>query len=165
MADYGFDGMIKVSFVPSIADYDTPKVAELTAGIPLEGRLTSDGLDISTATANIDTSKLKSTTNSATIGRDTHTVSVKYVRGDDAEAKAVADALVRGAQGTLAVRRNKLASVDWAASDDVELYPVICERPNPDKPAANALQGVTVGMQITDGTKVRAIDDTATVAA
>lgn len=165
MADYGFDGMVKVAFLPSVANYDAPTVAELTAGTPLDGRLTPDGLDTSAATASIDTSKLNSTANSATIGRDTFTVSVKYVRGDDAEATAVQDALVRGAAGVLAVRRDKLASAAWAAADDVELYPIICQRPNPEKPAPNALQAVTVGMEITDGNKVRSVDAPATVAA
>jgi hypothetical protein len=37
MADYGFDGMIKVAFVPTIANFTAPKLTELTAGTPLEG--------------------------------------------------------------------------------------------------------------------------------
>lgn len=165
MADYGFDGMIKVSFVPTVANVDSPTTAELNAGVPLEGRLTADGLQIGTDTASIDTSKLNSTANSETIGRDTFTVSVTYVRGDDADAEAVQTALVRGAAGYLAVRRNKVSTLAFAAADEVELYPVICKRPNPAAPAANALQTVTVGMSVTDGNKVRGVDDPAVIAA
>lgn len=158
MADYGFDGMIKVSFVPTIADHTAPKLTEVSAGTPLEARLTADGLEVTAATANIDTSKLNSTANSATIGRDTFTTSVKYVRGDDTGATAVQTALTRGAAGWLVIRRDKLASVAWTLADKVELYPVICARPNPDKPAANALQAVTVPMEVTDGNKVHSVD-------
>lgn len=164
MADYGFDGMIKVAFVPTIVDTSAPTSTELTAGTELDGRLTPDGLETSPATASIDTSKLSSQTNSAIIGRDTYTLSVKYVRGDDTAATAVQTALVRGATGFLVVRRDKLASAAFATGDKVEVYPVQCQRPNPDKPAANALQAVTVGLEMTDGTKVRGIDNPATVA-
>jgi hypothetical protein len=165
MADYGFDGMIKVAFVPTIAVVTAPTVAELTAGVALDGRLTPDGLDTAAATASIDNSKLNSTANSAIIGRDSYTLSVKYVRGSDVAATAVQAALVRGASGFLAVRRDKLASVAWTAADKVELYPVMCQRPNPDKPAPNALQAVTVGMEMTDGTQVHGVDNPVTVAA
>ena len=165
MADYGFDGMIKASFVPIVANVDAPTVAELTAGVPLEGRLTADGLQIGSDTASIDTSKLNSTANSETIGRDSYTVSVTYVRGSDPEAEAVQTGLVRGASGFLAVRRNKVSTLAFTAADEVELYPVICKRPNPTAPAANALQTVAVGMSVTDGNKVRGIDDPAVIAA
>lgn len=165
MADYGFDGMIKVGFVPAIADVDGPTVAELTAGVDLEGRLTADGLSIGSETAGIDTSKLNSTANSETIGRDTFSVSVTYVRGSDTEATDVQDALVRGAAGYLVVRRNIVSTTAWAAAQEVEIYPVIVKRPSPNAPAANALQTVVVGMSVTNGNDVRAIDDPAIVAA
>lgn len=164
MADYGFDGMIKVSFVPAISNVDAPTVAELTAGVALEGRLTADGLTVGGETASIDTSKLNSTANSETIGRDTFTVAVKYVRGDDTAATAVQAALVRGASGFLVVRRDKLSTVAFAAADEVDLYPVTWKRPVPDAPAANALQTVMVGASVTDGNKVRSIDAPAVVA-
>lgn len=163
-ADYGFDGMIKVAFVPTLTTPSAPTVAQLTAGTPLDGRLTPDGLTIGSETASVDTSKLNSTGNSEIIGRDTFTVSVKYVRGDQTDATAVQTALVRGAQGYLVVRRDKLATVAWTVADKVEVYPVQCKRPSPDSPAPNALQTVTVGMSVTDTNSVRGIDNPATVA-
>lgn len=165
MSDYGFDGFTKASFVPTIVDVDAPTVAELEAGVPLEGVLTADGLSISTDTATIDTSKLNSTGNSETIGRDSYTISVTYVRGDHTAATDVAEALVRGAQGYLVRRLNKVSSLAWAAADQVEVYPVICKRPNVAPSAPNTLQTASVGMGVTDATKVRGIDDPAVVAA
>jgi hypothetical protein len=167
MADYGFDGMIKVSFVPaaSITNIAAPTVSQLNGGTSLEGRLTPDGLSLGIDTSEIDNSKLNSLANSAIIGRDTYSPSVKYVRGDGTNDVAVQTALVRGASGFLAVRRDKLATIAWTAADKVELYPVQCKRPSPDDPAPNALQTVMVGMTMTDGTQVRGIDNPATVAA
>ena len=168
MADLGFDGMIKVSFVPTLTSA-APKVTELTAAgaVPLEGRLTADGLMISIDTASIDTSKLNSTANSETIGRDSYTVGVTYVRGDaaDTEATKVQDALIRGASGYLAVRRDKLSTAAWAVGDKVESYPVICKRPNPATPGPDTLQTVEVGMSVTNGNLVRGIDNPATAVA
>jgi len=164
MADYGFDGMIWASFIPAVANVAAPTVTELSAGVELHDVLTADGLSISADTATVDTSKLSSTANSETIGRDSYTVSVTYVRGDHTEATDVAEALVRGASGYLAVRRNKLATVAVASADEVELYPIIWHRPNPATPAANALQTVEVGASVTDGNKVRGVDNPATVA-
>ena len=153
MADYGFDGFIKASLVPAIADITAPTVAELNAGVSLECRLTPDGLTTSADTAEVDSSKLCSTSNSSIVGRRTFTAGVKYVRGDDEEAEAVQDALVYGARGFLVVRRDLSAKVDWAVGQKVEVYPVQVRQPNPDAPAANALQAVDVPMSITSEPK------------
>ena len=162
--DFGFDGMLKVSFVTTLATPSAPTAAALTAGTPLESRLTADGLAIGIETASIDTSKLNSTANSQTIGRDSYTLSVKYVRGDQPEATAVQTALVRGAVGYLCVRRDKLSTVAWTVADKVEVYPIVVGRPSPDSPAANALQTVNVPLMVTDGNGVRGVDNPATVA-
>jgi hypothetical protein len=162
--DYGFDGMIKVALVSTLTNPAAPTTTQVSAGTQLDGRLTPDGLSISVETASVDSSKLNSTANSETIGRDSYTVSVKYVRGDQTEAVAVQTALVRGAAGYLVVRRDKLATVAWTAADKVEVYPVICKRPNPDAPSPNTLQAVTVPMSVTDGNLVRGVDNPATLA-
>jgi hypothetical protein len=164
MADLGFDGMIKVSWVTTIANIGAPTVAELNAGVSLEGRLTADGLTISADTADVDTSKLNSTANSAKAGRRTFTLGVKYVRGDSADtaATAVETALVWGADGYLVVRRDIESSQAWAASQLVEVYPAECGEKNPDSPAPNAQQAVAVPMKNTAAP--RSLSNRATVA-
>lgn len=144
MADYGFDGMIKVSFVPTIADLSAPKVTEMSAGTPLEDALTPDGLTISSDTATVDTSKLSSTFTSNIIGRSSFTLGIKYVRGTDAKQTAVETAMVKGANGFLVVRRDIIASTAWAAAQKVEIYPCQVGDANPDNPAPNALQTVAI---------------------
>lgn len=161
MADFGFDGKLKVSFVATLTSTSAPTATQLNAGTVLEGRLTADGLTISTETATIDTSKLNSTAVSQTTGRDTFTLSLKYVLGDGAPDLLVQAALVRDAAGFLVVRRGlSVASVPtFVAAQKVEVYPVICGRPSTDDPGPNALQINTIPLFITDGTQVRGVDN------
>lgn len=165
MADLGFDGMIKVSWVEDIADISAPTVAELDAGVSLEGRLLPDGLTVSADTADVDNSKMNSTANSAIAGRRSFTLGVKYVRGDsaDTEAAAVESALVYRANGNLVVRRDIVSTTGWAAAQKVEVYPAQCGEANPDAPGPDTLQAVEVPMKNT--AEPRAITNRATVAA
>jgi hypothetical protein len=162
MADYGFDGMIKVSFVPTIASLSAPTTAELSAGTPLEDVLTPDGLTISSDTANIDTSKLSATFTTNIIGRSTFTLGIKYVRGTDAKQTALETALIKGANGYLVVRRDVVASTAWTAAQKVEIYPCQVGEANPDSPAPNALQ--TVAIPLTNTAPPKTLTNRATVA-
>jgi hypothetical protein len=164
MSDLGFDGMVKASFVSTIANLSAPTVSELTAGVPLEDHLLPDGLATPSDTADIDTSKLSSTFNTGIVGRRTFSgLMVKYVRGDDAGAIDVEEALVYKAKGYLVVRRDIDADIAWAAAQKVEIYPVQCKQPNPDNPGPDTRQAVEIKFAMTGDPK--AFADTATVAA
>lgn len=164
MSDLGFDGMVKVAFVPTIASMAAPTVAELTAGVDLEGRLQPDGLSTPSDTARVDTSKLNSTYNTNRAGRRSFDgLRVKYIRGTETEATDVEDALVYLASGYLVVRRGVVATTNWAAAQQVEVYPVQCLQPNPDDPTPDGLQAVEVQFAMTGDPK--AFGDPATVAA
>ncbi len=162
MADLGFDGLIKVSWVTTIANIAAPTVAELNAGTSLEGRLQPDGLTVSADTADVDNSKMNSTANSMIAGRRSFTLGVKYIRGDDTAALAVEAALVYRANGHLVVRRNLVSTVAYAAGQKVEVYPAQCGEANPDSPAPDTLQAVEVPMKNT--AEPRSISVPATVA-
>jgi hypothetical protein len=164
MADLGFDGMIKVSWVTTIASIAAPTVAELTAGVSLEGRLLPDGLTISADTAEVDNSKMNSIANSAIVGRGTWTLGIKYVRGDaaDTTATAVETAMAPKANGYLVVRRDIVSTTAFIAAQKVEVYPAQIGYANPDSPAANTLQAVEVPMKNTAAP--RDITNRATVA-
>lgn len=166
MADLGFDGMVRVAFVPTIANIAAPKVSELTAGVDLEGRLRPDGLATPSDTGRIDNSKLKSTFGTEIVGRRSFSgITVTYVRGpeSDTEATEVEEALVYRAVGFLVIRRDKLATEPFAIGDRVEVYPIQVAQPNPANPGPDALQEVEVGFALTGEPK--AFGDFATVAA
>lgn len=164
MSDLGFDDMIKVTFAPTITNLGGPTVAQLTAGVPLEGRLTPDGLATPADTARVPTSKLNSTFNTSRAGRRTFDgLMVKYVRGTEAAAVDVEEALVYGAEGYLCVRRDLISSAPWAAGQKVEVYPVQVLQPNPDSPAPDTDQAVEVQFAMRQDPKAYA--DPATVVA
>lgn len=165
MADLGFDGMVKVSFVPTIANIAAPTVVELGAGTSLEGRLLPDGLSRPSDTARVDNSKMSSTFNTNIAGRRTFDgLSVKYVRGpsSDVAATAVETALVYKAEGYLVIRTNIASTTAWTAAQKVEVYPVQVLNPNPDDVAGDTLQAVEVQFAMTKEPK--AYGDFATVA-
>lgn len=163
IADMLLDGNLKVSWVPTIASIGAPTVAELGAGVSLEERLTPDGLNITFDTAMIDNSALNSTYDTEQVGRSKVSTTLKYKKGAVGTTDTVADTLTFRAVGYLVVRRGTDASTAFAAAQKVEVYPSQCGRPNPDVPAPNSIQTVTVQLGST-GTP-RGMDDPATVAA
>lgn len=163
IADMLLDGNLKASWVPTIANLDAPTVAELTAGVSLESRLTPDGLNISFDTSMINNSALSSTYETEQVGRSKVTTTLKYKAGAPGTTDTVRETLTFRAVGFLVVRRGVDSSQAFAAADKVEIYPSQCGRPNPDVPAPNAIQVVTVQLGST-GTP-RGFDDPATVAA
>jgi hypothetical protein len=115
MADLGFDGMIWVAWVPTIADISAPKAAtELNAAgaVVLHTRLTPDGLATGAGSDTIDTSKMASTFNTKIVGRRNFDgLQITYVRGDATNEKLLDTTLIYRASGYLVVRRDKLATV------------------------------------------------------
>jgi hypothetical protein len=163
IADMLLDGNVKAWWVPTIASIAAPTVAEITAGVTLEDRLTPDGLNISFDTAMIDNSALASTYDTEQVGRSKVTTTLKYKAGAAGTTDLVRTTLTFRAVGFLVVRRGLDSAVAIAASQKLEVYPSQCGRPNPDTPAPNAIQIVTVQLGST-GTP-RGFDDPAVAAA
>lgn len=153
MADLGFDGMISVWWVATIADISAPKAAtEIGAAgsVVLHSRLTPDGLTTGAGSDTIDTSKMASTFNTKIVGRRNFDgLQLTYVRGDAVAEKLLDTTLVYRASGYLVVRRDKLTTVAVAAADKVEVYPAQCGEPQYSSPAPNALQTVVVPLTLT----------------
>lgn len=145
MANLTFDGNVKVSFVPTIANTSAPTTVELNAGTSLEAHITPDGLERGFDTASVDQSSLGSTFGSEGAGRRTPSVGVTYKRYTSAGAATAAEtALVYRASGFLVVRDNKAASVVWTVADKVEVYTVEVGQPDRANPAPNETQKATV---------------------
>ena len=163
IADMLLDGNLKVSWVATIASIAAPTVAELTAGVSLEDRLTPDGLNIGFDTSMINNSALNSQYDTEQVGRSKVTTTLKYKAGAVGTTDDVRDALTFRAVGYRVVRRGIDSGTAWAASQEVEVYPSQSGRPNPDVPAPNSIQTVMVQLGST-GTP-RGMDNPATVAA
>lgn len=143
------DGMIKASWVATIAVQTAPTAAELNAGVSLEGRLTPDGLKTDASTSPVPNSKLVSTYDTEQVGRRKAELGVTYVDTDGA-TDTVRDALIYRAAGFLVVRRNKAVATNptFVATDKVDVYPAACHEPQP-KFGPNTLQTYDVPMSST----------------
>ena len=156
MADLAHDGLYKVAWVPTITNKAAPTVAELGAGVDLECRLTPTGLTREASTERKDTSKLCSTFSTQSSGRRSFNLQVVAVREED-DTTGVEAALVYKANGYLVIRDNLAATTDWAAAQEVEVYPVQVDQPTKSAPAANEDQTITVGFALTGDPALSAV--------
>ena len=121
MADQVSDGKIKVGWVTTLSSVPTPTVAQVTAGIDLEGWITPDGLAIEIGEDEVDTSKLNSKFNSKRVGRGTPSMELTFFQ----QGKGSAPYTTFNSQpdGWLVVRYDIDSETDWAAGQIVEVYP------------------------------------------
>jgi hypothetical protein len=150
MSDLTYDGMLRVAFVPTIANIAAPTVAELTAGTDLTPRLAPDGVARSADTGTVDTTKMSSTANTQMVGRRSFTASVTYQRGTDEPATEVEEALTYRAAGYLVVRTSVTYETPWASAQKIEVYPVQVGEANPGTPGPDTVQTVEVPLTVTD---------------
>lgn len=122
MADIIGDGMIKVSFVPTISSTSAPTVAELNAGTALESYITADGDGTDRGTDAVDTTALASTHNTQLPGR--RTLSVELTFKNQGDAVAPFSTLAGNATGYLVWRRHVASTTAWTAGQTVEVQPV-----------------------------------------
>ena len=149
MADIVVDGFTRVSYVAAIANINAPTVAELNAGILLASVMTPDGLSgFEPATADVDNSALNSTFDTKTIGRDSFSGS-KLILKKQTGTDTTWTTLVRGTAGYIVVRRYIDNSTAWAASQPVNVYPIICGQRRELAPVANSVSKWEVDTKIT----------------
>lgn len=151
------DGNWRVSWVTTIADISAPTVAELNAGTELaEDFITPEGLSIEPETEGRDTSTLGSTFSTSRAGRRAFENSLTCYRAENPANDTAYDLLVFRASGYLVVRRNLASDTAYAASQEVEVYPVECGEPQLSAPAPNATQMFTVPFYVTSDPDTRA---------
>lgn len=150
MADIVVDGFTRVSFVASIANINAPAAAsELTPGLLLAAVMTPDGLvGFEPSTADVDNSALNSTFDTKTIGRDSFSGTMLRLKKQSGTDTAWTT-LVRGTTGYIVVRRYMDNSTAWAASQAVNVYPIICGQRRELSPEANSVAKWEVDTKIT----------------
>jgi hypothetical protein len=146
MADLISDGMIRVTWVPTIANIAAPTVAEINAGLRIDTTMTPDGLKVTPATADVDTSALSSTFNTAKAGRRTFDNSITLKKQDTGDTAATT--LVYQAVGYLVVRRSVTAGTANTIGDKVEVFPSQCGEPQKAY-GPNTVQAYEVPLKMT----------------
>lgn len=139
------DGYVKVTWVPgTLADVSNPTLAELATGVDLQWYITKDGLDFKPDTAAVDNTALASTSETEDVGMDSHQNALTCKRKEDPASDVAYNTLVRGAVGTVVVRRNLTEATAYATGQEVETYPSRCGLPALQPPVKNAPQTFTV---------------------
>lgn len=156
MADSNADGRTKVYSVPSIANIAAPTVAELNAGVALDGLMTPDGLvGFEPDTGDVDNSKLNSTFSTVSAGRASFSGTlIRLIKQTGTDT--VYNTLVYGFATNIVVRRDVSAGTAWATSDKVEVYPAQCGEVRNLAPEANAVHKYEVMTKITSQPNLRA---------
>lgn len=147
MSDLFVDGNLKVSFVASIANINSPTTTELNAGSSLETLITPTGLQIKPTTAGVDTSNLASTFTTQGVGRRSFAITVEMKRQTPTDTAY--NLLPYRTSGYLVVRRNLASTTAWASTQPVEVYPVTTGEPELTPPAINEVQKFTSSMMVT----------------
>lgn len=156
MADSNADGRTKVYSVPSIANIAAPTVAELNAGVALDGLMTPDGLvGFEPDTGDVDNSKLNSTFSTVSAGRVSFSGTLlRLIKQTGTDT--VYNTLVYAFATNIVVRRDVTASTAWATSDKVEVYPIQCGEIRNLAPEANSVHKYEVMTKITSQPNLRA---------
>lgn len=140
MPDIYGDGQVRVAYIPTISNIALPTTTELNAGILLHDTMTPDGLQgFEATTADVPTDKLSSTFDTVTIGRDSYSGTALRIDKQTPGADTIRSTLARGTTGYIAIRRGYAATLAWATSQQVEVYPIICGRRKEIAPAKNTL--------------------------
>jgi hypothetical protein len=136
------DGNVKIAFVPTIADPAAPTATELTAvGVKdLSCYLTSDGWTPGLDEQVVSDERLCSTQTFEKRGRNSRTLSIKYVENPTEPTDNVAyTTLAPGTTGFLVERRGAAYSGAFAADDVVNVWPIEAGEYDPQPPEANSV--------------------------
>jgi hypothetical protein len=156
MVDSTVDGRTRVYSVPTISNINAPTTAECNAGTQLEPFMTPDGLvGFRPETADVDNSKLNSTFNTKTVGRvDFSGTLLRFIKqvGSD----TIYNLLIFGYATNIVVRRDVTSTTAWAASQSVEVYPVVCGEVSNLEPAPNEVHKFEVPLKVTTQPATRA---------
>lgn len=156
MPDITADGKTRVYWVTTIANIAAPTTAELNAGISLQATLTADGLvGFKPETADVDTSSLASTFNTAVNGRTSFSgtmLRLKKQSGTD----TIFTTLVRDTAGYVVIRRSIAETTAWASSQACEVYPSLCGEVARMDPEPNTVERYEIPIKVTSTPNLRA---------
>lgn len=157
MTDIIADGKIRVSYVAAIANTAAPTVAELNAGLTLNSTITKDGLiGFEPDSATVDSTPLDGDFNTKKVGRtnlEGTMLRLKKQSGTD----TIYNTLVKYAAGYIVIRRDLPKTTAWAASQEVEVYPIECGETKKLPPEENTLSRYEVPTPVTSEPVLRAV--------
>lgn len=139
------NGTVGVIFVPTFANYLTPKLTEIEASgaVDLSCYLTGDGLNTDTSENNIDDPRLCTKQTFESPGDFTRTLELTYVYNpEDEDSDEARISMPRGTKGFIVIRWAVDAEQDWEVGDMVDVYPVTLGAQRKQTPARNSVHRI-----------------------
>lgn len=126
MADIIIDGFVRVAFVPTIASIAAPTTAELNAGTLLHSTLVPGGLEgFEPSPGEVDNTSFDSKFDTKLPGVSAFSGTRLVLKKQTATDTIFNLLTVFNTAGNIVVRRNLDAATAWAASQPMEVYPIV----------------------------------------
>jgi hypothetical protein len=154
MPQYSNDGMIRVQFAPSVANIALPLVTEANAGTHITPFLTKDGLTTPADQNNVDVGTLAETFDAQTVGTFGGALEMTGIRNNTADT--LWNLIVYGLTGFIIVRRGVPTASAFAASQKVEVFPVVFHEPIPAQTGGNESSRFAVSAPVTSQPNLKA---------
>lgn len=154
MTVYSNDGKIRVQWVTTLSSITAPTAAQLNAGTRLDTFITKDGLTVPADQNNVDVAVLSDTFDAQTVGSFGGAIEITGVRDDTTET--FWNLCVYGTVGWLVIRRGPSGSSTFAATQKVEVYPVVMHQPVPAQTGGNTMAQFTMQFPVTSQPELKA---------
>lgn len=137
MAQFAFDGNVRVARVAEITNPAAPTVAELNGGLDLSEMLPKDGWQPSTNTNSVEAGKLSQTYDASVPGTWGGEVQATFFRDNNPSLDIAWYQFDYGDEGFLVIRYGLPYTTAWADGQPVEVWPYICNKPQMNATATN----------------------------
>jgi hypothetical protein len=153
---YSNDGKIRIQWVAGTTlSVSAPSAATVTAGTRLDQFVTKDGLTVPADQNNVDVAVLSDTFDAQVVGSFGGAIEMTGVRNDTADT--FWDLCVYGTVGFIVVRRGMASASAFAATQDVEVYPVQMHEPVPAQTGGNTVGQFTISLPVTSQPNLKAV--------
>lgn len=131
------DGNWKVTYVPTLADFEAPTAAELNAGLDIQTIVAMNNFSLGATGENtIDDPALASRSNDQAPGKTTFEGSMEFFRyREELSDVAYQTFSTAGIGGFWVVRTGQAHEDDWATGDDARVFGAITGNPRPLSPS------------------------------
>jgi hypothetical protein len=153
---YSNDGKIRIQWVAGTTlSVSAPSAATVTAGTRLDQFVTKDGLTVPADQNNVDVAVLSDTFDAQVVGSFGGAIEMTGVRNDTSDT--FWDLCVYGTVGFIVVRRGLASASAFAATQDVEVYPVQMHEPVPAQTGGNTVGQFTISLPVTSQPNLKAV--------
>lgn len=137
MAQFAYDGNVRLARVASIADISAPTTVELGGGLDLSCMLPKDGWQPNNNTNSVEAGKLCQTYDANVPGTWGGEVQATFFRDSDPLLDVAWNTFRYGDEGFMVIRYGIPYDDAWANGQPVEVWPYICHQPQMNQTATN----------------------------